>query len=269
MACRAGRSLAAVALTVVALILPPRVDLAPEGRVAGARAATIRLPHRWPEGQPCDEIAALVAAEGATLLHCLMPRWVQQGGGDLSASLVNLAGSGPDPAVVGSAPTLSGRGWEFAGAGGLNLGVFAAVAWSTETVVVLAVQDAVGTGRVFGRRYDGTEGLVQALLWHPTGGRVWFLDSDGISIAGSGDWHAVGFRGLEPWLDGAAAGAALSGATTAPSQPAPLHVAGLFSSFDAELESPFGGAIAAAVTIDGTVSAVALADIEHQMRREQ
>jgi hypothetical protein len=270
MACRAGRCLAAAALAVVAMILPPRVDLAPEGRVAGARAATIRLPHRWPEGQPCDEIAALVAAEGATLLHCLMPRWVQQGGGDFAASLSNLAGVAGDPAVVGSGVSLSSRGWEFSGAGALDLGIFGALAWGgTENVVVLAEQDETGTGRVMGRRYSGATALVQALLRHPVSGMVWALEADAFVLSGSSDWHAIGFRGLEPWLDGAAAGPPLSAGTIAPVTGATLHVGALWTSQYSGLDSPFVGAVAAVVTVSGTVSAATMAAIETQMERQR
>lgn len=45
----ARRSFGLIALAAaMVLAVPPRIDLAPEGRIVGARAATIRLPHRWP-----------------------------------------------------------------------------------------------------------------------------------------------------------------------------------------------------------------------------
>jgi len=49
---RPAVGLIALGALAVALLLPPHHSLAPPGTVAGARAATIRIPHRWPAPGP-------------------------------------------------------------------------------------------------------------------------------------------------------------------------------------------------------------------------
>jgi hypothetical protein len=126
-----------LALTLaVALLLPPHHSLAPPGMISGARAATLRLPHRWPAPAPTwSDLWLLRDGSGGTVANT---------GASGSATLAysgSIDATGLDPGA---------SGWARIAASSLTMG---AGDYSVVVVVRLDALERGGNGSI--RFIDG------------------------------------------------------------------------------------------------------------------